>query len=322
MRKSAITAVLCLSILTTGCGRMEPVVDSSEGAETTVAVGNNTEKTTDKNEKESPSTTAEPNATTASTKSDKKSTTTTASVVVHGGGTTLTVPKRTTAVGGGNTTTKRTDVTTAQTSTSTTAVTTVTTSVTPEHCVFTKDDIVCRVTGQGVEVSVGDDKNQTIEIDTEELRAALADIKTEMRARVVIDDIDLDGHDDLFIPQQVGMLNTFGVYYHYDSDKEEFVKWKELEEIDTCAEASRDDQTFTTELKRSEDEYEIKVFGWENGKPELRSMKKHYKSTDNKDEVLIDYFEYSNGEEQLVKRERVLFDAEGREVGAEEIELG
>ena len=318
MRKSAIAAVLSLSLAATGCGMAEPVVDSSEGAETTVAVENKTEKTTDINEKESPSTTAEPDVTTTSTKSGSKATTTT-TAVVHGGGTTVTVAKRTSTSGA--TTTKSAGATTAQTTASTSAVTTTTTAV-EVHKVFSKDNLECRVTRDGIDVSLDDEKIQTIEIDTEELREALADIKTEMRARIVIDDIDLDGHDDLFIPQQVGTLNTFGVYYHYDTEEKKFVKWEELEEIDSCADVNEMDMTFTTDVKLSENEYEVKVFGWDNGEPVLRTMKKQYKSADSKDDILIDYFEYTSGEEQLVKRERVLFDADGREVGAEEIELG
>lgn len=321
MRKSAITAVLCLSFLT-GCGRIEPVVDRSDSAETTVAVENKTEATTEKNAENTKAvtTSAEPDVTTASTNTDKKGTTTTASVIVHGGGTTLTVPKRTTSAAA-NTTTKRAGTTSAQTSTTASAVTT-TTSAAENHKVFTKDDLECKVTKDGIDVSLDNKKLQTIDVDTEELIKALSDVKTEMKAQIIINDIDLDGHDDLFIPQQVGMLNTFGVYYHYDAEKEEFVKWEELKEIDSCAEVNKDDKTFTTELKLSEDEYEVKVFAWVNGVPVIQTMKKQYKSADNKDELLIDYFDYKSGEKQLVKRERVLFDAEGREVGSEEIELG
>lgn len=305
--------------MTTGCGRMEPVVSESEGAETTVAVEKKTEKPTDADnaDPESPSTTAEPDVTTASTNASEKATTTATAVVVRGGGTTLTVPKRTNTAA--NTTTKRAGTVTTAVTTTTTAVTT--TAVTPNHTVFTKDTLMCKVTRDGIDIFSDEDKLQTIEIDTEELLAALSDIKTELKAQLIIDDIDLDGHDDLFIPRQVGTLNTFGEYYHYDTEEEKFVKWEELREIDSCAEVNEEDRTFTTEVKLSEDEYEVKVFAWNEGEPVIQTMKKQYKSTDSKDDILIDYFEYTNGEEQLVKRERVLFDADGREVGAEEIEL-
>ena len=53
----------------------------------------------------------------------------------------------------------------------------------------------------------------------------------------------------------------------------------------------------------------------------MQTIKKQYKSAENKDELLIDYFDCSSGEKQLVKRERVLFDSEGRIAGAEEVEL-
>ena len=169
--------------------------------------------------------------------------------------------------------------------------------------------------------SLDEKQLQTIDIDTEELLAALSDVKTELKASIIIDDIDLDGHDDLFIPQQVGTLNTFGVYYHYDDKDEKYVKWEELSEIDSRAEVNEENKTFTTDVKLSDDEYEVKVFEWKDGKPSVQTIKKQYKSAENKDELLIDYFDCSSGEKQLVKRERVLFDSEGRIAGAEEVEL-
>ncbi len=320
MKKSAILAVLCLGAMLTGCGKVDPVESESISAETTVAVEKNTGSTTDAAEDETKSTT------TASTSSDKsktttksKATTTTTAKRVSGGGTTVYVAKRT-----GNApvqTTKRTGNAPVQSTTGTTTTTTTTTAALPSHTVFSKDKLECRVTTDGVEVSLDEKQLQTIDIDTEELLAALSDVKTELKASIIIDDIDLDGHDDLFIPQQVGTLNTFGVYYHYDDKDEKYVKWEELSEIDSRAEVNEENKTFTTDVKLSDDEYEVKVFEWKDGKPSVQTIKKQYKSAENKDELLIDYFDCSSGEKQLVKRERVLFDSEGRIAGAEEVEL-
>ena len=218
-------------------------------------------------------------------------------------------------------TTKRTGNAPVQSTTVTTTTTTTTTAALPAHTVFSKDKLECRVTTDGVEVSLDEKQLQTIDIDTEELLAALSDVKTELKASIIIDDIDLDGHDDLFIPQQVGTLNTFGVYYHYDDKDEKYVKWEELSEIDSRAEVNEENKTFTTDVKLSDDEYEVKVFEWKDGKPSVQTIKKQYKSAENKDELLIDYFDCSSGEKQLVKRERVLFDSEGRIAGDEEVEL-
>ena len=78
------------------------------------------------------------------------------------------------------------------------------------------------------------------------------------------------------------------------------MKWEELSEIDSRAEVNEEDKTFTTDVKLSDDEYEVKVFEWKDGKPSVQTIKKQYKSAENKDELLIDYFDCSSGEKQLV----------------------
>ena len=316
MKKSAIIAVLSFALLT-GCGRTDPVVSDPETAETTVAVEKKTEVTTTAPIVTTDVSAASTAATTASSTKLSANTTTTSTKTVARGGTTLTVARRTNTTV--RSTTKNSNVTTAQTTTTTTAVST-TTAVTV-HKVFTKDDLECKVTREGIDIFVDNEKLQTIEIDTEDLINAFSDIKTEMKASIIIEDVDLDGNDDIFIPQQVGTLNTFGVYYRFDSEEEKFVKWEELGEIDSRADVNKEDMTFTTTVKLSEDEYEEKHFAWNGNAPEIQTMKKKYRSAEDKDELLIDYFEYTSGEEVLVKRERVLFDADGREAGAEEVEL-
>lgn len=318
MRKSAIIAIICLSFLT-GCGKTDPVISESDSAETTVAVEKKTEEATSDNKSNINTETTTAKGTETTTANTKASTTTTiSSIAVRSGGTTLTVPKRTGTVA--KTTTKRTSATTVQTTTTTVAVTTTAISI-PDNATFSKDNLECKVTENGIDIYKNDDIHQTIEIDTEDLLNALSDVRTQMKAQIIIDDIDLDGNDDLFIPQQVGTLNTFGVYYHYDTEENKYVLWEQLKEIDSRAEVNEVNMTFTTEVKLAEEEYEIKVFTWNNGEPAIQSMKKQYRSQDNKDELLVDYFEYTNGEEVLIKRERVLFDIDGREVGAEEIEI-
>ena len=95
--------------------------------------------------------------------------------------------------------------------------------------------------------------------------------------------------------------------------------WEEFEEIDSCAEVDKEEKTFTTDVKLSEDEYEIRIFGWEDSKPVLRSMTKQYRNQEN--DLIIDTFDYTSGEEELIKRERVLFDSDGEIAGAEVLEL-
>ena len=48
-------------------------------------------------------------------------------------------------------------------------------------------------------------------------------------------------------------------------------------------------------------------------------MTKQYRNQEN--DLIIDTFDYTSGEEELIKRERVLFDSDGEIAGAEVLEL-
>ena len=76
MRKSAIIAVLCLPLFT-GCGKIDSDIKESDGAETTVAVENNTEIPTKEMVSSLVSTIPESKLTTTNTNTSTKATTTT-----------------------------------------------------------------------------------------------------------------------------------------------------------------------------------------------------------------------------------------------------
>ena len=309
MRKSALIAVFCLGLLT-GCGKMDPVENSQE---TVTTVNSEAETNNSSTAKAADPTTVErvtetSTETTDNTEVSEKNTTAT----TNGGSlvrrTTAAVPKQTGNAPAQNST-KRTGNAPVQSASTTTTTTTV--EIQTDPYVFSSDEIYCKVTKDGIDVTIDGEETQTIEIDTEEA--------PDKKGQIVIDDIDLDGHPDLFIPQQIALLNTFGVYYHYDAEQRKFVLWEEFEEIDSCAEVDKEEKTFTTDVKLSEDEYEIRIFGWEASKPVLRTMTKQYRNQEN--DLIIDTFDYTSGEEELIKRERVLFDSDGEIAGAEVLEL-
>ncbi len=314
MRKSALIAVLCLGLLT-GCGKDEPVVSDPD----TVTTTDIEEQTTDTAAVVIAVPTTAPVTTAATAETTEKTTVKTTAAA------TTASAERTAAIVTRRTNTVHTQSTSPRTTTSATQTTASTTTspveVHPDPAVFTKDNLSCKVTKDGIDVIIDNEEVQKIEIDTEELLDFIENKVPGKKGQIVIDDVDLDGHSDLFIPQQIAILNTFGVYYHYDSEEKKFVPWEELEEIDSCAEIDEDEKTFKTDVKLSEDEYEIKIFGWDGSKPVLRSMTKQYRIPDEPDDLFIDTFDYTSGEEVRVKHERVLFDSEGNIAGTEELEL-
>ena len=317
MRKSALIAVFCLGLLT-GCGKMDPVENSQE---TVTTVNSEAETNDSSTAKAADPTTVErvtetSTETTDNTEVSEKNTTATTNSGSLVRRTTAAVPKQTGNAPAQNST-KRTGNAPVQSASTTTTTTTV--EIQTDPYVFSSDEIYCKVTKDGIDVTIDGEETQTIEIDTEELINFIENETPDKKGQIVIDDIDLDGHPDLFIPQQIALLNTFGVYYHYDAEQRKFVLWEEFEEIDSCAEVDKEEKTFTTDVKLSEDEYEIRIFGWEDSKPVLRSMTKQYRNQEN--DLIIDTFDYTSGEEELIKRERVLFDSNGEIAGAEVLEL-
>lgn len=317
MRKSALIAVFCLGLLT-GCGKMDPVENSQETVTTVHSEAETNNSSTAK--AADPTTVERVTETSAETTENTEVSANTTTATTNGGSlvrrTTVPVSKPT-----GNvpvqSSTKRTGNAPVQ-STSTTTTTT-TAEIDTDPYVFSSDELSCKVTKDGIDVTIDGEETQTIEIDTEELRNFIENETPDKKGKIIIDDIDLDGHPDLFIPQQIALLNTFGVYYHYDADQHKFVIWEEFEDIDSCAAVDKEEKTFTTDVKLSEDEYEIRIFGWEDSKPVLRSMTRQYRNSEN--DLIIDTFDYTNGEEYLIKRERVLFDNDGEIAGAEVLEL-
>ncbi|MBO6116193.1 MAG: hypothetical protein J6P14_03455 [Ruminococcus sp.] len=191
-----------------------------------------------------------------------------------------------------------------------------------QEAAFKDGSFTFKVIDDGLEVTENGQKLQTIAVNTEEMQRYLESNTSDNLAEMSVSDFDSDGNNDLFIPQQIGVLNTFGVYYHFDPMSGEYEKWDQMKEIDTFAVVNSEDNTFVTNVRYSEDESESCTYGWDDdGAPVLKTMEKQYKSSGDTADIFVDYTDYTSGSEVLVKRERLLFDDEHNVAGSEEVEI-
>lgn len=327
MKKYALITLLAMGLLTS-CGRADAIDDipnTTEAAETTATGSSETNASAaaevETSTKASKPSKTEPSAAETTVSHKVKETTTATAQLVRG--TTVAVPKRS-VTPTQKATTKITGNAPVQTS-STAGTTTTTIAVTTEPATTTEnmtasDVISCKITENGIEVSRGSEELQTIEIDTEELIRSSEEDKNPL-AQITVKDYNFDGEPDLFIPQQIGVINSFGVYYRYDKDSDSFVKWDEMKDIDSPASVDEEKSTLTTHVTISNAEYETKVYRWNpDGTLALVSMEKQYRaSEDDPWDILIDHIEYTNGEEVLVKREKVIFNDDHEMTGTVEV---
>lgn len=132
-------------------------------------------------------------------------------------------------------------------------------------------------------------------------------------------DYDFDGYDDLFIPTLIGRPNTPGIYYHYNVETGLLEEWEELNTIG-CLMNVNDDDTLINNISISAVDHKTITYKWNNGNLQEISYQTQYCGSDN--EIYIDAYEYDeNGNEILVKRERVILDEDHNWLGTEEVEI-
>lgn len=325
MKKTAFILTLCMLVSLASCGKddeskeskplniQKATISTTEKAEDEELTTDETESTTESTKK----TKKTVHTTTATTdETDTTTKTGTANIVKR---TTVSAPKVSPNRGTGRiptaSNTKKTTVTTTQT----------TTTTAKPHFGFRNGDISCLIRENGVEVSQKDKENQFIEIDTSSMieyyqTEDYHNGKAKKSALINIVDFDFDGYNDLYIPQFIGSPNSFGVYMHYNPDTEKFESWEELSDIKLYFNIN-DDKTLTSHCHISAVEYEQKTYKWNDEKKlEIIKLKRQYRPEDSED-VFIDYFEYSDGEETLVRRERLILDDENNIIDTEEIPL-
>ncbi len=209
---------------------------------------------------------------------------------------------------------KKTTVTKTTAQTSTTAVTT-----TANPAEVTNGDITCRVKENGVEIIRNGKVIQLIEVDTEQMLSFYKDGITDPSTLININDFDFDGYDDLYIPQNIGTLNTEGIYMHYNPESKQFETWEEMADIKTYVWLDTENQKLKTSVRGSAVDHEGWTYIWNDNKQlELVESWLQYAVDGN---VFVDYFEYPDGEKTLVKREQHIYDEEGNFVKAIEVPL-
>lgn len=343
MKKKAILLLLCTTMLS-GCGRVDSVDVNNQLKPFEV------EQTTNENGEQLGAVTnavSEAVVTTSIANDSDATVTTTARTgavnlvkrtgvakkTVTPSKNTVRVPSRT------NTTTRKTTVTTVSGTTNTTtavsteasATTLITTIDNENPTVVTRDDMVCQITDSGISVMSKGEPVQNISIDTSYMMNSYADGKTDPEYRVNINDLDFDGNFDLFIPQSEDEYNVYGKFLRFNPATNLFEEWEALSGITTYKSSSEDDGTITAVINKNELEYEEKTYQWkviddETGEKELRliSKKRQHRfdgNSDGKDEVYIDYIEYTAGVETVEKREKVTLDENGVITGAEEVPI-
>lgn len=191
-------------------------------------------------------------------------------------------------------------------------------SVTTSNFEMNSNTYVFTVTEKGVEITQNNEIIQTIEGNFLEELSSYNDIGKTPEEFIVNEDYDFDGYDDLFIPTLIGRPNTPGTYYRYNAETGFFDEWDELNKIKLLASANPEAQTITLHENGSAVDRESTVYKWDNSVLKPISRERQYYS----DQLYIDTFEYDeNGNQALVKRERVILDEDNNWLGTEEIEI-
>lgn len=337
MKKTAILLALCMTALS-GCGRVDSVDVDNDLQPFEI------EKTT--SEADDPDSEEIPFAAVTTVSGENHASETTVktgavNLVKRTG--VVTAAKRTAAPSRGtvkvpsrpnNNNTQRPAGTTAAATVTTTVaavteppVTTIPNSENP--AVVVRDDMTCRIGEGSISVTYKGEPVQNIQISTDFILNAYANGNTDPSFLLNITDYDFDGHYDLFVPQSSDDYNTYGTYLHFNSETNVFENWSALSGISTSALTAAEDGTLTSTVKTNGTEYDEKTYKWqtvneETGEKQLtliRRKKQFLLDTADPYDVYIDYYEYTNGIEEVVKREKHIYDENNQFIGVEEIPI-
>jgi len=137
---------------------------------------------------------------------------------------------------------------------------------------------------------------------------------------LTLKDYDMDGFDDLFIPENTGAANQYGRYYCLNTSTGRFDSCDELDEKLGGALASvGDDGLLTVHGKDNASSYEDRQFRWFSGELALVQRKVQYLGSDG--ELYIDTYSVMGTDEELIGRERVLLDSNNEWLGTEDVPL-
>lgn len=110
------------------------------------------------------------------------------------------------------------------------------------------------VSGTELEVSYSDGSIQTLECDY-----------TADTDKIITEDYDFDGFDDLFVSMERGAMFAPGTYFRFDPETGLYEKWVKLNEIGCEMIADSEAKTLTLRNNSSEYRLECFIYKWENG---------------------------------------------------------
>ncbi|MBQ3856125.1 MAG: hypothetical protein II762_05505 [Ruminococcus sp.] len=164
-------------------------------------------------------------------------------------------------------------------------------------------DMKFHVTEEGVEYLKNGEVVQLLSVDTSSLM-----LYSDPESVLVEDDFDFDLYADLFVMTSFSPYNSLGVYFRYDPESGEFKEWPELSEIGFFAQPNDAAGILTVHEKGSAVDYEDRSYDWQDGKPVLVGVDRQYASGE---EILIDHFTVTDGQEELYMREKLVQDDNG-----------
>lgn len=157
------------------------------------------------------------------------------------------------------------------------------------------------VSENNVEVMLEDKIIQTLECDY-----------TPDKNKIEFYDYDFDGHDDLFVSMKNGAMYAPGTYFRYNPDTQLYEKWDELNQVGhELAVDSENQNLYWVDNYSDEYKFEKFVYKWKYQKIKLRE---HITGYEDKGGLWQETYSVKSPEnEELVKREKIIYDEEGNE---------
>ncbi|MDD7185511.1 MAG: hypothetical protein SPE43_06670 [Ruminococcus sp.] len=160
-----------------------------------------------------------------------------------------------------------------------------------------------KVSGNSVDIIFGDKVLQTLECDY-----------TPDENKIEFYDYDFDGNEDLFVSMKNGAMYSCGTYFRYNPFTRLYEKWDELNKIGHELAVDSENKNLYWVNNYSENyRFEKFVYKWKYQKIRLRE---HITGYEDSGGLWTETYSVKNSDnEELVKREKIIYDKNGNKVG-------